>query len=555
MFFRLKKTRGYTYLQIVENRWQRGRGSRQRVVATLGRLDRLQESGQLESLLASGARLCQSALLLAAHRAGDVESVQAWRIGPVRVFERLWNELEIPQLIEELLRGRRFQFSVERALFLTVLHRLLASGSDRSCVLHWRKHYPVAGAESLELHQVYRAMAWLGEVLPAADQAGATPFSPRCTKDRFEELLFARRRDLFSELELVFFDTTSLYFEGEGGIELGQYGKSKDHRPDRKQMILGVVVDGEGRPVCSELWPGNVTDVKTLIPVVDRLQERFRIGSICVVADRGMISRETIEALQSRGRPVHFLLGARLRAVKEIREKVLSRGGRYREVHGARQKSSDPAPLKVKEVWVEDRRYVLCLNDEEARKDQADREAIVASLAEQLRQGAKSLVGNKGYRKYLRTVGAGFEIDRAKIAEEARYDGKWVLQTDLTELSAEEVALKYKQLWMVEDMFRTAKSLLETRPVYHKCDETIRGHVFCSFLALVLRKELEDRLEALGERFEWKEILSDLDGLQQIEVEQEGKRFLLRSDADGCCGTVFRAVGVAIPPTVQQVSD
>src|SRR5208337_4910146 len=278
---------------------------------------------------------------------------------------------------------RQFEFPVERAVFLTVLHRLVASGSDRAAE-KWKQGYTIVGGDSLALHHLYRAMAWLGEPLAETQQEGATPFVVRTTKDLIEEALFERRRDLFSHLDLVFFDTTSIYFEGEGGTELGQYGHSKDHRPDRKQMVVGAILDGEGRPLCCELWPGNVTDVKTLVPVVDRLKGRFRIGSICIVADRGMISQETIAQLQAEGRQVHFILGARLRNVKEIYEEVLSRAGRYREVRGPREKSTDPSPLKVKEVYIDKRRYVVCLNEEQARKDRADREAIVASLREQL---------------------------------------------------------------------------------------------------------------------------------------------------------------------------
>ena len=138
---------------------------------------------------------------------------------------------------------------------------------------------------------------------------------------------------------------------------------------------------------------------------------------------------------------------------------------------------------------------------------------------------------------------------------EERFDGKWVLQTDLEELTAEETALQYKQLWMVEEMFRTAKTLLETRPIFHKCDETIRGHVFCSFLALVLRKELLDRLEAQGEKLEWAEVLRDLEALEYTEVDSQGKRFLLRSDLGNTTAAVFRAVGVAIPPSIQKVQE
>ena len=552
MFFRQKKSGKRVYLQIVENRWEQGR-SKQRVIATLGRLDQLQQDGQIEALLHSGARFAESVMVLNAHRQGDAPSVRTTRIGPARVFGRLWEQLQIPQVIEQLLAGRRFTAPIERIIFLTVLHRLFTSGSDRSCVTTWKNDHEIPGTENVALHQVYRAMGWLGEALPEDQQTGATPFAPRCRKDVFEESIFRLRRDLFSELELVFFDTTSIYFEGEGGAELGQYGHSKDHRPDRKQMVVGVVIDGQGRPLCCELWPGNVTDVKTLIPVVDRLRHRFRIRSICVVADRGMISKGTIAQLQEKQRNVHFILGARLRNVKEIYENVLSRGGRYREVHPEREKSSDPSPLKVKEVHVDERRYIVCLNEEQTRKDRADREAIVAALREQLKQGDKSLVGNKGYRKYLAGSGKRFSIDEAKVKRDARFDGKWVLQTDLSEMSAEDVALKYKQLWMVEDMFRTSKTLLETRPIFHHCDATIRGHVFCSFLALVLRKELQDRLRAAGERPEWAEILQDLNSLQNVEVEHDDKRFLLRNELRGSCGAVFRAAGVAIPPAIQQL--
>ncbi|HMB03804.1 MAG TPA: IS1634 family transposase [Isosphaeraceae bacterium] len=397
-------------------------------------------------------------------------------------------------------------------------------------------------------------MAWLGEELPQDQQAGRTPFAPRCTKDRIEEGIFDHRRDLFTDLPLVFFDTTSIYFEGEGGQDIGQRGFSKDHRPDLYQMVVGAVLDGRGRPICCELWPGNIADVTTLIPVVDRLRRRFGVRRVCIVADRGMISQETIEALEQDERHWQYILGARMRSQTEVKDEVLSRAGRYRVVHPPRVRGDDPSPLKVKEVWVGERRYVVCLNEEEARKDTADREAIVAALREPLRSGDKSLVGNKGYRRYLSgSDSPGFRIDEAKIAEEARYDGKWVLRTN-TELDSAEVALQYKQLWMVEHWFRSCKALLQTRPIYHRCDETIRGHVFCSFLALVLRQELQARLEERGHGLEWADVIQDLDRLQGVEVEQDDKRFLLRSEVQGTCGKVFQVVGVALPPTVRQVT-
>jgi transposase len=314
-----------------------------------------------------------------------------------------------------------------------------------------------------------------------------------------------------------------IYFAGDGGESLGQHGHSKDHRPDLKQMVVGAVLDNQGRPVCCELWPGNTTDVKTLVPIVDRLQQRFGIQRICIVADRGMISRETLRELEKPERGWQYILGARMRSQNEVKDEVLSRAGRYRVVHPERATRKDPSPLKVKEVWVEDRRYVVCLNEDEARKDAADREAIVTALREKLRQGDKSLIGNRGYRRLVSSESeTHFQIDEAKIAEEARYDGKWVLRTN-TELATEDVALQFKRLWMVEHWFRSCKSLLETRPIYHKCDETIRGHVFCSFLALVLRQELQARLESRGHDLEWADVIDDVEELQVVEVERQGR--------------------------------
>ena len=548
MFFRIKQSGPRQYLQIVEN--ARADGSvRQRVLVTLGRLDQLQASGHLDGLLASGARFAEHVLLLTAHRSGQAPAITTRRIGPTLIFERLWQETGCAQVLAQLLGHRQFEFPVERAVFLTVLHRLCATGSDRAAQ-RWKEDYLIDRADDIELHQLYRAMAWLGEQLPAQQQQGSTKLVPRCTKDVIEEQLFARRRDLFSELDIVFFDTTSLYFEGEGGDTLGAHGHSKDHRPDLHQLVVGAVLDGAGRPICCELWPGNTADVTTLIPIVDRLWRRFHIRKICIVADRGMISAATIADLEQQGWP--YILGARMRQQKEVSEQVLADQSRFRKVVGARHKSTDPAPLKVKEVQVEGRRYVVCVNPEQVEQDRQKRAQIVASLREQLRRGDKALVGNKGYRRYLKVEGdSHFAIDEAKLQEEARFDGTWVLRTN-TDWSNADVALQYKKLWMVEQWFRSCKTLLETRPIYHHRDETIRGHVFCSFLALVLRQELQARLESRGHHFEWADIIRDLERLQYVEVAQGDKHYLLRSELQGTAGRVFQSVGVAIPPTVQE---
>lgn len=547
MFARIKKSGEYQYLQIVENK-KIDKKPRQRVIATIGRLDQLQDKNRIEALIHSLSRFSEKTLLVLSGQSDPDLSAQ--KIGPALIFERLWKDLGIPEIIEKLLRGRKFEFDMERAIFLTVLHRLMASGSDRFCE-HWKRDYRIEKTESLELHHLYRAMTFLGEKLE--DQKDATPFAPRCTKDLIEEELFRTRQDLFSGLDLVFFDTTSIYFEGRGGSEIGEKGFSKDHRPDLNQMVVGVIIDDKGSPICCEMWPGNTADIKTLVPVVKRLRKRFHINRMCIVADRGMISQETLDYLEGQNPPIPYILGARMRKMKEIRERILTTGGRYQEVYPESNQANAPSPLKVKEVLFDGKRYIICLNSKQARKDANTRDAIISSLTEQLSKGAKKLIGNKGYQRYLKVEKGSIHIDSDKIKSEERFDGKWVLQTSNTQLSADQVALKYKELWQVERIFRDTKSLLETRPIFHQKNENIRGHVFCSFLALVLRKELDRRLHDKGYDLEWAKIKQDLKSLQLVTIEENKKRFMIRSRCEGDCAKIFKSVGVAIPPTIREI--
>ena len=421
MFARVKKAGPYQYLQIVENR-RENKKSVQHVIATVGRMDQMQAKGQIETLTRSLSRFSEKVLLILSEKS-DIQA-EAKKIGPGSYFrealEGYWGSTPFSMA---LLADRKFAFDVERAVFLTVLHRLFPSGSDRSCD-KWHRDYVIQGVDDLSLHHLYRAMAFLGSEIE--DQKDRT-FLPRCTKDIIEEELFHRHQDLFAALDIVFFDTTSLYFEGEGG-QIGELGHSKDHRPDLNQMIVGVVLDREGNPVCSEMWPGNTADVTSLLPVVQRIRSRFPIDKLCIVADRGMISGDTVAYLEKEKIP--YILGARMRKVKEVRQDVLSRAGRYREVYPEGRSSKDPSPLKVKEVLVDDRRYILCLNERQARKDAADRQSIIDALSEKIKSNPKSLVGNKGYRKYLSLDRDTVSLNQEKVEEEKRFDGKWVLKTN-----------------------------------------------------------------------------------------------------------------------------
>lgn len=544
MFIRVKKINGYEYLYLVENAREGGRHV-QRVIKSLGRKDEVETSGMLDSLIASAARHSPRSIVLSRYYKGELPELRRQSIGPDLVFGRLWAETGIREVLTGLLADRRFGFDVERAVYMTVLHRLMISGSD----LHasdWKDKIRIPGAEGLTLDQAYRAMAWLGEEMP--EPAG--PLGPRTMTDVIEEALYRYRKDLFGEVSIAFFDTTSLYFEGEGGETLGQRGHSKDYRPHLKQVILGIVLDGHDRPIASFLLPGNTADVTTLVPVVHSLRERFGIKRACVVADRGMISAATVTALEAAG--VDYVLGARERSVREIYERVITDDGMPVPLVIPRQKGE--TRLEVKDVTIEGRRYVVCRNEEEAKKDAETRAKILEGLETALAGGDMKLVANTGYRRYLKKAGGKvFAIDPAKVEADARFDGLFVLRVNAS-LTGLQAVLRYRHLLAVEDTFRTGKALLATRPIFHKTDANIRGHVFCTFLALLLRHELVSRLAPRPPKaIEWKCIVDDLADLSHVEVEQDGKRARLRTAPGPTIDPICRAIGLTLPPVYEEI--
>ena len=537
MFVRVKKIGAYEYLYLVENAREGGRHV-QRVIKALGRRDEVEASGLIDGLIASAARHSRRSIVLSSFYRGQLLELHRLSIGPDLVFGRLWVETGCRDVLKSLVADRRFSFDVERAVYLTVLHRLMISGSDRHAN-DWCNRVRVPGAEGLDLDHAYKAMAWLGEV----DAAG------RSTAEAVEEALYRHRQPLLGAVSIAFLDTTTLWFEGAGGESLGQYGHSKDYRGHLKQVVLGIVLDDADRPIASFLMPGNTADVTLLLPVVKRLRERFGIREACIVADRGMISADTIAALEAE--KIEYILGVRERTSREVRAEIIEDDGLAVPLLIPRQKGE--TELAVRETMIAGRRYVICRNAEEAKKDAAARAELVAGLERKLAQGDKALVANKGFRRFLKTPqGDGFVIDRAKVEADARFDGLFVLRTN-TKIAALQVVLRYRNLLAVEDAFKTAKALLATRPIFHKTDAGIRGHVFCTFLALVLRKELIDRLAARRSRLEWQRIVDDLADLSEIDVEQDGRRARLRTAPGPTIDPICRAIGIALPPVFQEM--
>jgi hypothetical protein len=528
MFVRVKRSVGrsgasFEYLQIVRS-VREGKKVRQEVVGTLGRRDALLASGELDGLLKSLASFSERLRVVDVARAQGLRARTAKAWGPVLVFDRLWQRQGIPEVIGRLLRGRRFQFDVERCTFAMALQRLMAPGSDLQGS-SWIRTVEARGFDGLELQHFYRTAAFLYAV-----------------RASLEQQLFQKDRDLFSQsLDVVFLDTTSTYVWRDTETPYRKWGYSRDRRGDLPQFVLCVVVDARGWPVAFEVFPGNTADKAAFQAVIGLLRERLQIRRVIVVADRGMISRDTLALLTGDAKaPFDYVLGCRMRRQKEVRDEVLTQQGPLEHVADN---------LQVRDVHVGGRRYVLCRNPVEATKDAAARAGVVVKLEETLaRNGPKALVANRGFSRFLKVARGSVEIDRQAVADDARFDGVFVLTTN-TDLPAAEVAATYKSLWRVERTFRTEKSVLEVRPIYHQRDDTSIGHIVGCFLALRLEVDLQRRLEERRVEVSWPDLMRDLAQVQSVDVEVDGKRYRLRTDLAGHAHEAFLAAGVR-PPTL-----
>jgi hypothetical protein len=426
-------------------------------------------------------------------------------------------------LVEEVLGEGK----VSRAVYLMALHRLSDPGSKVKCFQFAQDVYG-AGFEELGLHDLYRALDRLAE-----------------GKEEIERGWLTRVRDLFTELSLVYFDTTSTYLEGSRPEGLASFGYSREGRPDRKQLCLGVVVTGEGVPVAHLLLPGRTADPAAFREAIRYLAEGLGLSRVVVCCDRGMVSKGNLEALNGAG--LSYIVAIRMRKEGDLARTVLSHPGRYREV---------AENLKVKEVPVsgEEDRYILCYNPFKAEEDHRAREAMVAQLKERFSEGNVRVLLKGAARRYVRAVGGKAELDWGKIAEDARYDGKWILRTN-TNLPPREVALAYKGLWQVEEAFRTLKTPLELRPIYHWTEARVRGHVMVCFLAFVLRQQLRLKLKELGWEGSFTGLLEALKQVRAVEIEDgAGLKYRLRDEIPAEAMPALRALKMAPPKLVEKLS-
>jgi len=547
-----------THLQLAESVWNpQKKRSEVRILYNCGRAEDPKTAERLKKLAQSILKKCDPEEIV--RHAEQWRLIDAWPYGALYVLEAIWKRLGIAKIIADQLRGRKVDFAVERALFAMVANRACAPCSKLYCYEQWlREEVRIEGSETLDLHHLYRAM----DILEA-------------DKEEIEQALYFRLADLLHlDVELIFYDTTSLHFEideidqgeshedlVEGSIAAGskvykaprKRGMSKNGRSDAPQIVIGLAVTRDGLPVRHWVFPGNTVDVTTVAQVKDDLKG-WKLSRCVFVGDAGMVSQDNLKRLSESGGK--YILCMPMRRGDEVTTEVLQRPGRFQTV-------SDN--LRVKEVVVGEgerrRRYVVCHNPQEEKRQRAHRrqvlrelEAELASLKEVKGESHSKRVcqlrASRRYGRYLRlTKGGLLRMDAAKRRAAEQLDGKFVVHSNDDSLTPADLALGYKQLLRVEEAWRSLKSGLRMRPVYHWAVHRIHAHVALSVLALLLERVIE---QACGDT--WRNIRADLDRIKLAQLSSPNGVVWQVTEASPEATNHLKSLDLKNPPAILHLS-
>lgn len=540
MYVKQVKSKNHVYLKICESYRDKGK-PRQRVLANLGRLDVLQSRGlekvvhQLSSFLPNKNPYHKDI--------STMEEMARYNYGFV-AYGKLWEMLGLTKMLRDITRQSKLEFDISKVVFSMVVNRLLEPSSKLYHFNHKNKYLGLN--EELELHQIYRALDVLAE-----------------NKEEIELRLFERQRDLFNlELDIVFYDVTTFYFESREVDELRAYGFSKDNKVNEVQVVMGLLIDKEGRPIGYELFRGNTFDSKTMIRVIKKLKEKFSIGRIIFVADRGVNTKINLKELKENG--FDYCLSGRLRQMPEgLQAELLNREGYQKLSNGYEYKEVKRTNVVKfvdesgdRQVYPIEEKLVCTYSEERATFDRLERERLVKKAKEIVSGNEKWVVENKkGHKKYIEKQfldGNGrytIVIDEERIREDERFDGYYVVQSSDASLSAREIVEIYHNLWRIEESFRVLKSTMMVRPIFHWKPKRIEGHFVMCFLAFLLERELEARLKrnrkACDGDISPEKIKEALNSMEVSELEIEGDKFFLKGKHRMLGSVIFSVLKVS----------
>jgi transposase len=522
MYIRIKRVKTSShkireYLLLVEGKRINGK-VRQKTIANLGRIDLIKETRMADLLIDKLRDYAKyNKLMDMAKTACDWSR----EFGIILVLRRLWEIIGLDELFKRYLKAYRYRANLLEAILAMVISRLISAGSEHHTA-NWLNSCYEPRWGRLQLQHFYRSLDFIYH-----------------HKETIEKDLFFKAANLFNqELDLVMFDTTSIKYWGEGeDVELLQYGYSKEKRGDLKQLIIGILMTKDGIPCGCEVFPGNTSDLKSFLYVLEKLKRQYKISKLIWVADRGMVSTDNISRLNELKQ--EYILGVKMRQFdKEKKDKFLSLDGM----------SPVRDDLYVKEIVVPNEgRYIVCFNPKEAELEQKKREFFKKVLERKIEKSTtKEWIIKNGYRKYIDITKGEIELNYKRLRAESQFDGKWVLLTN-SKLESKQVALCYKDLWQIEASFRDLKDDLETSPIYHWTERRIIAHIFVSFLSLLLKITLNRKIKQIDSKAHYQEIFEAARQIKAVKLTEGRKEIIFRTEFPAKANLAFKAVGVAPP--------
>jgi len=522
MFFKVKRFKNKDgslreYLFLVANKRIAGK-HRQLVIGNLGRLDVLRREGRIDALAEKLSRFCEEVTLI--DLAKDLTPDWAKDYGVVEVIGKVWEKLGFGSMFKKYLGRRKARKDLAEAIFMLTANRLLAPSSELG-IMKWKERVYHPAWDRLTLTDFYRALDFLVE-----------------NKEESEIEIFSKTANLFAQkLDLILFDTTSIRYWGEGKTDLLRHGYSKERRGDLKQLIVGILMTKEGMPVGHEVWPGNMSDMKAFMEILEKVKGKFQIDKIIWVCDRGMVSEDNLKTVQKAGH--EYIVGIKMRQLSEAEQRRFLGTEDMLKIH---------SELYVKEVKVKgEGRYIICYNPTEAFYEKKKREFFKGILSRKvLERTDKEWIMKNGYRKYIDIDSGVIRMNEERLAREEIFDGKWVLLTN-TELPGREAALYYKSLWQIEASFRDLKHELEANPIYHFTERRIRAHIFVCFLALLLKLTLKKWLQKVDAETTFSEVFEALRKVAAVQFTISRQKVIMRTELPAKAYLAFKAAGMAPP--------
>lgn len=522
MFIREIMSKGKKYIAIVENYRKQGK-VRQRSIACLGSLDKLQNKDKLKKIALSLLNYSKGKkMYFDISKCKEIER-KIW--GAPKVIKKIWDNLDLDELFKKVIAGKKIKFDFFSSIFLLVLDRICYPCSKLKTYKEQKRYH---GIVDNKLQDLYKTLDILSN-----------------KKEQIERDLFNRNKNLFNmKVDVIFYDITTVYFESVRNDGFKEFGYSKDKKINEVQIVLALLTDKNGMPIGYDLFPGNTFEGQTIGIIIDKLKNRFEIDKLIFVCDSAMLSKKNLGIISAMG--YEYIVGARMKNLSEkIKEEILSEQGYIiLEREGGKI-------FKYKEIDLKGGRKLICgFSTDRACKDKKDRERLIEK-AEQMLKKSSCILSKRGAARYIKVDYINTrQIDENRIREDEKWDGYYAIETNIKIIQPMEIFRVYHDLWKIEESFRILKSHMQARPIFHWTEKRIKGHFVLCFIAFLIERILEHELSKNNIDYSAYKIRKALNQLQYSEIEIEGEKLYLRSKVEGIAYEILRALKVKIPSTI-----